>query len=375
MTGGCTALMTQNNEVLVLDCPDQSQKPIQKNCFYLHTPDNQIHTVCQKKVEERCIGVVTPSNLTVLFECFFCSESMEYVYYNYERQKKFRWFVKSYLENEYIGKNSALLNLKYEVFNNNLDSSSSLDTYSYWVPKTSCLGITLESNETILLECMVLKEKQEQPGCFQLITAENEKQSVCTEILNEACVGLTTPKNLSVALACYNTVENYRTDVNRPEWLFILHTLKDFVNNRYAFHIGDYFDAFRETENNKRETKKYQVRKLKDQPNCTGILTETEKIVLSCTEGKIEQNGCFNVTNLGQESNNEVLDKEEKVESVCVKVLNSQCVGVITPDNWILPYSCAPPVAYVSRGGAAVVTSGYISNSIPPKLPIRLRRS
>ncbi|XP_023309927.1 uncharacterized protein LOC111691405 isoform X2 [Anoplophora glabripennis] len=335
MTGGCTALMTQNNEVLVLDCPDQSQKPIQKNCFYLHTPDNQIHTVCQKKVEERCIGVVTPSNLTVLFECFFCSESMEYVYYNYERQKKFRWFVKSYLENEYIGKNSALLNLKYEVFNNNLDSSSSLDTYSYWVPKTSCLGITLESNETILLECMVLKEKQEQPGCFQLITAENEKQSVCTEILNEACVGLTTPKNLSVALACYNT----------------------------------------ETENNKRETKKYQVRKLKDQPNCTGILTETEKIVLSCTEGKIEQNGCFNVTNLGQESNNEVLDKEEKVESVCVKVLNSQCVGVITPDNWILPYSCAPPVAYVSRGGAAVVTSGYISNSIPPKLPIRLRRS
>lgn len=75
MTGGCTALMTQTNEVLVLDCPDTSQKPNQSNCFHLYTPDDQVHTVCQEKIEERCIGVVTPSNFTVLFECFFCSES------------------------------------------------------------------------------------------------------------------------------------------------------------------------------------------------------------------------------------------------------------------------------------------------------------
>lgn len=77
MTEGCTALMTQNNEVLLLDCPHQGQK--QQNCFYLYTPDNQVHTVCQKNVEERCVGVVTPSNLTVLFECFFCSESSKYL--------------------------------------------------------------------------------------------------------------------------------------------------------------------------------------------------------------------------------------------------------------------------------------------------------
>lgn len=65
--------------------------------------------------------------------------------------------------------------------------------------------MTLESNETIILECVVQKEKQEQPGCFQLITAENERHSVCTKVLNEACAGLTTPKNQSVALACYST--------------------------------------------------------------------------------------------------------------------------------------------------------------------------
>lgn len=128
---------------------------------------------------------------------------MKFSYYNHEKQWTYRQFVKKYLENEYSGKNLPLFDLKYKGYN--LEPTDSFDIYTYWVPKTSCLGITLESNETIILECVVQKEKQEQPGCFQLITEENERQSVCTKVLNEACVGFTTPKNLSVALACYNT--------------------------------------------------------------------------------------------------------------------------------------------------------------------------
>ncbi|KAJ8909751.1 hypothetical protein NQ315_014360 [Exocentrus adspersus] len=325
VSDGCVGLMTQNNEVLILDCPDKSKIPSQPNCFYMYTPDNQIHTVCQKIVEERCVGIVTPSNLTVLLDCFFCSDSIKITYYNDEKRRNYRYFVKNYIEDEYLGRNAYLHSPSFEVFNTKqfTDCSNLIQISASWIPKTSCLGITLESNETIILDCLIQNEKQEEPGCFQLITTGNERVPVCAKILNEACVGLTTPNHWSVVLSCYPESEEHYCRFNRlalknGEILFFLYRrLMDFVDNMdntYTFRVGDSYNMSNNNDRPPNDIRTYHVQKLDDLFDCLGLRTETELIILKCPSIIMKTNGCFMVLRIGDGSN---INKE------CGEVLKS----------------------------------------------------
>lgn len=138
---------------------------------------------------------------------------VNYVSYNVEQQRKYRKFIKSYLSNEYIGKNSYLGKYKFESFKEPNYSDAPeyfgrrFTVYGYWLPNSNCYGVTLDSNETVILEC--ISKKHEKYGCFSVINLKNkQEQTVCTKILNETCAGITTPLKWSVALACYSQYEN-----------------------------------------------------------------------------------------------------------------------------------------------------------------------
>lgn len=70
----CEGIITQNNETVILQCTDDKQALPNRNCFEIYSADNTLRTVCQEKVEERCVGFTTPSNLTVLLDCYFCTD-------------------------------------------------------------------------------------------------------------------------------------------------------------------------------------------------------------------------------------------------------------------------------------------------------------
>lgn len=68
----CMGITTQNNETIVLECPDDKSATNETGCFKIYTSEDKVRRVCQKQIEERCVGIVTPSNLTVLLECHTC---------------------------------------------------------------------------------------------------------------------------------------------------------------------------------------------------------------------------------------------------------------------------------------------------------------
>lgn len=81
--------------------------------------------------------------------------------------------------------------------------------YGYWLPGTTCYGITLPNNETVVLEC-TSGDWIKQPDCLPVMNTEiiKEEQFVCIEMLDQYCIGIVTPKQWSVELACYGEYYN-----------------------------------------------------------------------------------------------------------------------------------------------------------------------
>lgn len=142
--------------------------------------------------------------------------------YNAEQQRTYRKFVKTYLSDEYLGRHSYLTKFEFETFRrDNLNLSKYLEgtstVYGYWLPNSNCYGLTLDSNETVILECIsnnTLPNEEVKSGCFRIINQKIKTQQehiVCTKVLNDTCVGITTPLKQSVVLACYSQSKNIRS--------------------------------------------------------------------------------------------------------------------------------------------------------------------
>lgn len=131
---------------------------------------------------------------------------IKHISYNEEQQRKYRKFIQTYLSDEYLGKHSYLTQFEFKTFKSEYARSTS-SAYGYWLPGSDCYGVTLDSNETIIIDCISkLKSKTVKSGCFRIINKikkPQQEQVACTKILNDTCVGIKTPSNWSVVLACY----------------------------------------------------------------------------------------------------------------------------------------------------------------------------
>lgn len=120
-------------------------------------------------------------------------------------------FVTEYLSDEFLGKHSYLGRSQFKASQETISYFSkypneAITIYGHWIPNSTCYGLTLPSNETITLECTSAdRSKHAKNGCFHIVNPKTkEEQIVCSKVLDEGCVGVTTPMNWSVALACYH---------------------------------------------------------------------------------------------------------------------------------------------------------------------------
>lgn len=113
-----------------------------------------------------------------------------------------------YFRNELLGRNSYLDKLQFKAVQENNENILPIyeKIYGYWLPNSDCYGLTLDSNETIILECISKKRiKHIKPGCFPIINPKTQQeQIVCSKILDVECIGITSPMNWTVTLACYS---------------------------------------------------------------------------------------------------------------------------------------------------------------------------
>lgn len=79
-------ITTPNYETIILGCLNATNVVNETGCFKIYTADNQVHIAYQKQVEKRCIGIITPSNLTVLLEChtFWSTKSIHIPLYYFQ---------------------------------------------------------------------------------------------------------------------------------------------------------------------------------------------------------------------------------------------------------------------------------------------------
>ncbi|XP_018573934.1 uncharacterized protein LOC108912981 [Anoplophora glabripennis] len=214
-------ITTQNNETIVLECSNDAKVVNKTSCFKIYTPDNKIHIVCQKQVEERCVGLVTPSNLTVLFECHTCVSTKggsDLPVYTDGYRKVFRSFIEFSLytitqNNDALVNKTTLSVYTPEQDIKFTDCYNEIKNYEIHIlhGHENCRGITMESFETVVLDCS--NKVPERVGCYdvfspvfsednKIIGPDRKVGNVCVRILNEWCVGLTTPKNWTIPLSC-----------------------------------------------------------------------------------------------------------------------------------------------------------------------------
>ncbi|KAJ8911432.1 hypothetical protein NQ315_005965 [Exocentrus adspersus] len=326
---GCKGITTRNNETVILQCSDKLGVGT-SNCFEIYTDDNNRRTACVKKVEERCVGIVTPSNLTVLLDCYFCGNpKVEYTSY-VEEQRTTYIFLKAYISDEYLGKNSHLEQTAFGISNQSsfLPETFESKVYGYWLPNSSCYGITLESNETVILQCTdTIKNKK--PGCF-LVSGPNE-ETVCIKILNDKCVGITTPLNWSVALACYTQHYKSQNELLKEYYAradYRLTTGLDFCYEVYSSKVDPHHCQKRTHPEN------YScVDWIPGEKHCLGLKTPgNETIELLCAESQESAltyhafsmvNNCFTIYGASGQRGR-----------VCQQRFGNYSVGVTTPDNY-----------------------------------------
>ncbi|CAH1168748.1 unnamed protein product [Phyllotreta striolata] len=221
--GDCEGIITQNGETVLLNC--SGREPVENGCFEVYSSDGRRHVACQKKLEERCVGITTPSNLSVLFECLFCktermlSQGKSFLVFDREERKNTRDFIKSTMSDVNNGNFTVdITSAEYHAFNpgdSPLDGLCGLDQKIYF---THVLYDHSNSTgfRTVGYETIVLKRPDDatygKNGCFDVFTPIEEcnvnpkrKKSVrCVEILDEFCIGIRTPRKWTVPLVCTN---------------------------------------------------------------------------------------------------------------------------------------------------------------------------
>lgn len=128
-------------------------------------------------------------------------------------------FITTYLSNAYLKKSSYADKPKFKTFYRNIPWNIQkkfqikFTVHGYWLPNTTCYSITLPNNETVILECTTEDRiKHLRPGCFLVINPQvttEQEQIVCIKVLDRLCIGIVTPMQWIVELACY--YEDYNT--------------------------------------------------------------------------------------------------------------------------------------------------------------------
>lgn len=131
-----------------------------------------------------------------------------------EELREYGIFITTYLSNEYLGKNSYIDKSKFMTFNENIAWKipkyllQKSTVYGYWLANATCYGVTLPSNETVILECLASdRSRHIERGCFLVNNLQLEKeqeQVVCIKVIDRKCVGITTPMNWSIEFGCYS---------------------------------------------------------------------------------------------------------------------------------------------------------------------------
>ncbi|XP_018573927.1 uncharacterized protein LOC108912975 [Anoplophora glabripennis] len=345
----CEGIVTQNNETVVLHCRDDRETVQNRSCFEIYTENNKLHIACQKRVEERCIGITTPSNLTVLLDCYFCIKSgIGYIPEDVEQRRRSWKFVTSYLSNETLGRNSYIGKLNFKASQkidaNFVEYSKKIPmVYSYWLPNSDCYGITLDSNETIILECISKERlKYVKSGCFPVINPKVEQeQIVCSKILDAACVGITSPMNWTVALACYSEYYKNTPDIIKESYsksTVGTYLISLYVNDCYEIYPSQEIDAY--TCMKSANAKYYScVYWLPGERRCLGLKTPAnETIELICEDSSDNENS-FVANRLSTRKNCFNLYKPNNhTEEVCLRKFDNFSIGLTTRSNYSILY-------------------------------------
>ncbi|XP_018573931.1 uncharacterized protein LOC108912978 [Anoplophora glabripennis] len=341
----CEGIITQNNETVLLHCVDERETSLQNNsCFKIYTANNSLHVACLKRVEERCVGITTPSNLTVLLDCYFCNKpgalhhSVTYLRRSWE-------FITKYFSNELLGRNSYLGKLHFKAFQESNENifPNYTKVYGFWLPNSNCYGVTLDSNETVILGC-TSKDRisHVRSGCFPVINPKVEQeQVVCSKILDAECIGITSPLNWTVALACYSEYE-YRhfeealeiSYENRPADEF---TVNFILDDCYEIYYSQEIDAY--SCRKRANPKNYAcVHWLPGERRCLGLKTPiNETIELTC-EDTDEKTYFFGKTYSSTKNCFHLYNSTNQTR-VCLRKFGNFSVGVTTSSNYSILFN------------------------------------
>lgn len=199
-------LKTPANETIQFVCGDSQEEVLTyntfskiKNCFNIYNSNNGSGKVCQKKFGNYSIGLTTPSNYSVLLDSFFCpthktsEQIQEYEEFigNFTFDPNIRNCYKIYTPDQDVSPYTCLSN---EVF----------DACIHLIENTNCIGITTQNDEKIILDCLNGTSVVNETGCFEVYTSDNEVHRACQKQIEERCVGITTPSNLTVLFECHS---------------------------------------------------------------------------------------------------------------------------------------------------------------------------
>ncbi|XP_018570048.1 uncharacterized protein LOC108910040 isoform X1 [Anoplophora glabripennis] len=86
--------------------------------------------------------------------------------------------------------------------------SRSLKTCTENIPEiNNCLGLRTQNGEIINLDCN--EDEQENPGCYQIINADQTKGTVCQKMDQaRGCEVISTPTGVNVEVFCYPVEES-----------------------------------------------------------------------------------------------------------------------------------------------------------------------
>lgn len=206
----CLELKTPTNESVQFLCKDSEEELFSyysddevDNCYNVSRPDQSYRKVCHQKFDSYSIGITTPDNFTILLDSEFCSTSMnneeietyDHFIRTFSFDPKPRRCYKIYEELQYV---SPYTCLSEEVFTACVKELPHV---------RNCEGIITQNNETIILQCTDDRESSESRNCFDIYTADNNFHIACQKKVEERCVGITTPSNLTLLLECYYCVK------------------------------------------------------------------------------------------------------------------------------------------------------------------------
>lgn len=202
----CLVLKTPTNETIHLLCKDSEEELFSyqlrdelNNCFNISRPDQSYKEVCQKKFDDYSVGVTTPDNFTVLFHSEFCSSSV-----SNEEKLKYNYFTNTFSFDPETKRCYKIYNEQQDVSPYTCLSEEVFRGCVEELPRVKdCEGIITQNDETVVLHCRSEERDTQNQNCFKVLTAGGNSHIACLERVEERCVGIKTPSNLTVLLECY----------------------------------------------------------------------------------------------------------------------------------------------------------------------------